>query len=200
MIGGKRSVLNSGTISANSASSFSLVDDASDNLPLSRITGRYVGLSITVGTQSRMIISFTATGSVVTVVVSPAFASTPATGAAYQIYTPTKEYLLFGLAFTGLTENYEEPLYRLYLRSSFPYVDTAYGQGILSDTGAAVGACYAGAYSECPASWNYFVSPGRIDTSAFGFPAGSPGALDDCNRIVTDVNPNYCLVRSTHAC
>jgi hypothetical protein len=197
MIGGKRVLLNTGTVIAESRSSFSLFDNLNDDLPLSKLTGRYVGLSITIGAQSRMIKSYivASAGANPAVVVSPDFATLPTSGVTYQIYSPTKEYLLFGASFTGQTDNFEEPVYRLYLRSSFSYVDTTYGQGILSNTGAAVGACYAGAYQNCPASWTYFLSPGRIDTAAFGFAAGSPGALDDCNRIVTDVDPNYCLVR-----
>jgi len=27
----------------------------------------------------------------------------------------------------------------------------------------------------------------------FGLPANSPGALDDCDRIITDLDPNFCL-------
>jgi len=197
MIGGKRVLLNVGSVIGGSRNSFSLFDNVNDDLPLSRLTGRYVGLSITIGAESRVITSYVVAnpGANPAIVVSPDFVALPTSGATYEIYSPTKEYLLFGVSFTGLTDNVEEPIYRLYMRSSFPYVDTAYGQGILSDTGAAVGACYAGAYQDCPASWAYFISPGRIDTAEFGFAAGSPGAVDDCNRIVTDVNPNYCLVR-----
>lgn len=197
MIGGKRVLLNVGSVIGGSRNSFSLFDNVNDDLPLSRLTGRYVGLSITIGAESRVITSYVVAnpGANPAIVVSPDFVALPTSGATYEIYSPTKEYLLFGVSFTGLTDNVEEPIYRLYMRSSFPYVDTAYGQGMLSDTGAAVGACYAGAYQDCPASWAYFISPGRIDTAEFGFAAGSPGAVDDCNRIVTDVNPNYCLVR-----
>ena len=197
MIGGKRVLLNTGTVISSTASSFSLFDNAQDSLPLSRLTGRYAGLSIKVGTQSRVIQSYFVanSGSNPSVTVSPAFTSAPASGATYLIYSPAKEYLLFGSSFTGLTDDFEEPIYKLYLRSSLPYVDVAYGQGILSDTGAAVAACYAGDYLDCPATWTYFVSPGLIDTNLFGFPAGTPGALDDCNRMITDVDPNYCLVR-----
>lgn len=106
-----------------------------------------------------MITSYTTTSVNPRVVVSPAFTLAPASGVAYQIYSPAKEYLIFGTSFTGQTDDAEEPIYKLYLRSSFRYIDTAYGQGILSDTSAAVGACVAGAYADCPSSWTYFVSP-----------------------------------------
>ena len=54
------------------------------------------------------------------------------------------------------------------------------------------GACVAADYSDCT-SFTYFVSPGRIDTNLFGLPANTPGAVDDCNRIISDLNPNLCL-------
>ena len=115
----------------------------------------------TPGSESRVITSYSVTGTNPSVVVSPAFTLAPASGATYQIYSPSKEYLVFGTSFTGQTDDAEEPIYKLYLRSSFQYVDTSYGQGILSDTSAAVGACVAGAYADCPSSWTYFVSPVR---------------------------------------
>jgi hypothetical protein len=199
LIGGQRTLVNTGTVKfPASSTSFSLIDNTQDALPLFLSTGRYVGLSITVDSESRVITSYVATGEAnPTVVVSPAFTRAPQSGAVYQIYSPAKEYLLFGSAFTGQTENLEEPSYKVFLRSSLAYVDIAYGQGILSDSRAAIGACNARAYEDCSASWVYVVSPGFVDTSLFGLPAGSPGGQDDCNRIVTDVNPNYCLVRTS---
>jgi len=113
------------------------------------------------GSESRVITSYSVAGSNPSVVVSPAFTLAPASGAQYQIHSPSKEYLIFGTSFTGQTDDAEEPIYKLYLRSSLLYVDTSYGQGILSDTSAAVGACVAGAYADCPSSWTYFVSPVR---------------------------------------
>jgi len=193
LIGGRRALVNTGSVIPSSDTAFSLRDDFTDELPLSRAPSRYVGLSITIGSESRVITSYSVTGTNPSVVVSPAFTLAPASGATYQIYSPSKEYHVFGTSFTGQTDDAEEPIYKLYLRSSFQYVDTSYGQGILSDTSAAVGACVAGAYADCPSSWTYFVSPGYIDTMQFGLPANSPGALDDCDRIITDLDPNFCL-------
>ena len=193
LIGGPRTLVNTGTIIGGTQTSLTIFDIASDQLPLSAVSGRYVGFSIQVGSETRMITSYTVTlGSSQPVVgVSPGFTLPPSNGQTYQIYSVAKEYLLFGLSFTGQTDDAEEPVYKLYLRSPLSYVDTAYGQGILSDTGASAVACVEASYADC--SWTYFVSPGRIDTNLFGLPANTPGAIDDCDRIVTDVSPNYCL-------
>ena len=183
---------------SDSSTSFSLIDNTQDALPLSLSTGRYVGLSITVDAESRVITSYVAAVETnTTVLVSPAFTKTPESGAVYQIYSTAKEYLLFGSVFTVQTENLKEPSYKVFLRSSLGHIDIAYGQAILSDSRVAIGACNAMSYEDCSASWVYVVSPGFVDTSLFGLPAGSPGDQDDCNRIVTDVNPKYCLVRTS---
>ena len=139
----------------------------------------------TPGTESRVITSYSVTGTNPSVVVSPAFTLAPASGATYQIYSPSKEYLVFGTSFTGQTDDAEEPIYKLYLRSSFQYVDTSYGQGILSDTSAAVGACVAGAYADCPSSWTYFESPVRaIQALAYACVPFAPlgGVLTKSNK------------------
>ena len=145
LIGGQRAMLNTGSVIGGSAVSFSLFDKDDDELPLSRISGAYRGSSISIGSESRVVTSYVvgSAGSNPVVVVTPAFTLSPATGVVYQIYSGTKEYMLFAASFTGQTDDAEEPVYKLFLRSSLPYLDTAFGQGILSDTGAAAGTSLA---------------------------------------------------------
>jgi len=67
-----------------------------------------------IGSESRVITSYVVAnpGANPAVVVSPDFVTLPTSGATYEIYSPTKEYLLFGGSFTVLTDNVEEPIYR----------------------------------------------------------------------------------------
>ena len=49
LIGGRRALVNTGSVIPSSDTAFSLRDDFTDELPLSRAPSRYVGLSITIG-------------------------------------------------------------------------------------------------------------------------------------------------------
>ena len=184
LIGGPRAVALTGSVaSSTSASVFTL---GAESPPFANT---WLGYAIMIGTQARIITGYTAARAVT---VSPAFSSKPNGGTAYSIYGPMKEYRILSAGYT--TDTDEMPSLRLFLRSAKKYVDTSFGQGIATGTSHAIASCLAASYAAC-SEWVTLVSPGYVDSLAFGFSAGQAGASDDCNRYMTDYDggPNHCF-------
>jgi hypothetical protein len=184
LIGGPRvAKLTGSLVSVSSKSLFTL---GSESLPFANF---WLGYAITMETESRIITAYSSDRKVT---VSPAFTNLPNAGAAYSITGPMREYRIRSEGYTTNTE--EIPSYRLFLRSAQQYVDTSFGQGIATGKSHAIAACLAASYSACT-EWITLVSPGYIDSLAFGFSVGTPGYTDDCNRYMTDytAGPNRCL-------
>eukprot|EP00961_Rhodomonas_salina_P135627 1824630-Rhodomonas_salina.3 len=127
LIGGARTLLNTGTVTVVTPQFVFTLTDATDSLDLSTVSGRYVGLGIVIDKQSRIITGYDTSGTNPKVTVSLPFTSL-VSGKTYQIYTPGKEWRIRSLTFTGTTNAGEEPIYTLFIRSTSKYSDTAFGQ------------------------------------------------------------------------
>ena len=136
LIGGKRAIVNTGTIGTLVSQSVVVLTDLVDALELVKVSGYYTGFSLQIGQEIRIITACTLTTSgLVQLTCSPAFTSA-SQGATYWIYSRMKEYLIFGVYLA----NTNTPIsYRLYLRSTTEYQDTL--PGLVGGVGAQV--CYA---------------------------------------------------------
>eukprot|EP00960_Hanusia_phi_P068982 766978-Hanusia_phi.AAC.4 len=191
LIGGLRGLVNTGTISTLVSQSVLVLTDLVDSLELVKVSGYYTGFSLQVGQETRLITACSLTTSgAVQLTCSPAFTSA-AQGETYSIYSRMKEYLIFGLYLA----NTNTPIvYRLYLRSSSEYQDTAPGLGIASGMlTQGIAACYETDYSSCASAWSYSLSQDYIDTNALNFPNGAPGTADDCDRLFTGKGGSLCF-------
>lgn len=184
MIGGPRASKMTGTIGQVVSSSVFALGEESP--PFAHY---WLGYVITVESETRIITAYTSAHEVS---VAPAFSSAPTRGGSYTIYGPMKEYRILSEGYTTTTD--EQPAYRLFLRSAKEYADTSFGQGLATGSAHAIASCLAVSYSACT-EWVTLVSPGYIDSLAFGFSSGQAGANDDCNRYMTDYNggPNLCF-------
>ncbi|KAJ1478097.1 hypothetical protein T484DRAFT_2970674 [Baffinella frigidus] len=182
--GGARVAVFTGTLAAStSGTSFTLGSAAPPFL------NWFLGRVVTIGGVSRIVTAYSA-GRVVTV--TPAFASTPAAGASVSFYRTLKEYRIRSEGFTTQTDNLPE--YTFFVRSARDYSDSAFGQGLATGTSHAISGCLTYTYATC-GQWKTVVSPGYLDTLAFGFASGQPGASDTCSRYFADYagGPNYCF-------
>jgi len=184
LAGGARTAVFAGTVAAGTSASVFRLDASAP--PFADF---FLGRVVTVGGASRIVTGYSAAR---VVTASPAFASAPSTGAAVSMFRTLKEYRIKSEGFSTQTDNLPE--YTFYVRSARDYADTEFGQGLATGTAHAISGCLAYSYSGC-SEWKTVVSPGYLDTLAFGFSAGQPGASDSCNRYFADFagGPNYCF-------